>query len=176
MHTWIAVKPHGAADYTSYEVVGWYAYDGGSAIQTHEGRPDRYWYGAPPKLLAELRGPTAEAAIAKIVRAVADYPYPNAYRTWPGPNSNTFTAYVLRRVPELRADLPPTAIGKDYLPGPSFVDSTPSGGGVQLSLFGLLGLLVSREEGLEVNVLGLSAGIDFGDAALRLPGFGHLRF
>ena len=43
------------------------------------------------------------------------YPYADSYRVWPGPNSNTFTAFVLREVPELRVDLPPTAIGKDYL-------------------------------------------------------------
>jgi hypothetical protein len=27
-------------------------------------------------------------------RDFARYPYPHEYRAWPGPNSNTFTAYV----------------------------------------------------------------------------------
>ena len=173
VHTWIAIKPAHALNYTTYEVIGWHVGHGGSAIHIHDGAPDRYWYGARPSLLAELRGIPAVAAIAKIRRAVADYPYGNEYRTWPGPNSNTFTAFVLRRVPALKADLPPTAIGKDYLPGPSFVARTPSGAGLQVSAFGLLGLLVSAEEGFEINILGLSAGVDFKDRALRLPGIGH---
>ena len=80
---------------------------------------------------------------------------------------------MLRRVPELKADLPPTAIGKDYLPCPSFIAKTPSGAGFQLSAFGLLGVLVSAEEGVEINILGLSAGVDFKDMALRLPGLGR---
>jgi hypothetical protein len=174
VHTWIAVKPARAPAYTTFEVMGWNLYRGDSAIDVSHGAPDRLWYGSKPRVLAQLRGKSAEAAIAKIKRAVAEYPYAGAYRTWPGPNSNTFTAFILRRVPELKADLPPTAIGKDYLPGPSFVARTPSGGGLQLSAFGLLGVLVSAEEGVEFNFLGLSAGIDFGDLALRLPGLGRI--
>ncbi len=66
---------------------------------------------------------------------------------------NTFTAFVLRDNPELRVDLPPTAIGKDYL-GLMPVARTPSGTGGQLSLFGLAGVAAGVEEGLEVNLLG----------------------
>ena len=47
----------------------------------------------------------------RIETAITEYPYPNRYHVWPGPNSNTFVAFVLRKVPELRVDLPPTAIG-----------------------------------------------------------------
>jgi hypothetical protein len=173
VHTWIAVKPAHALNYTSYEVIGWHVRHNGTAINIHDGAPDRHWYGSRPSLLAELRGKSAEAAIGKIRRAVAQYPHGDEYGTWPGPNSNTFTAFVLRRVPELKADLPPTAIGKDYLPGPAFMAKTPSGAGVQFSAFGVLGVLVSAEEGFEVNILGLSAGIDFKDLALRLPGIGR---
>ena len=174
VHTWISVKPAHAPSYTTYEVIGWYARGGGSAVSVHDDRPDRYWYGSPPRLLAELRGPAAEPAIERIREAVAAYPYARHYRTWPGPNSNTFTAFVLRRVPALKADLPPTAIGKDYLPGYTFFARTPSGSGWQVSVFGLLGLLASAEEGVEINILGLSVGIDFADLALRLPGLGRL--
>ena len=102
------------------------------------------------------------------------YPYPDTYRTWPGPNSNTFVAHVARAVPELRVDLPPTAIGKDYLPDGAVAARSPSGTGVQLSLFGLLGLLVGLEEGIEVNVLGLTLGVDVMAPALKLPGIGRL--
>ena len=93
---------------------------------------------------------------------------------WPGPNSNTFTAFVARAVPELRVDLPPTAIGKDYLPNGHIVAPSPSGTGFQFSVFGLFGVLVGVEEGFEVNLLGLTFGIDPADPALKLPIFGRL--
>ena len=172
VHSWIAVKPAGAAAYTVYEVTGWAVRRGGRAVQDHEAVPDRHWYGARPNVLAELRGPQAAVAIGRIEAAVAAYPYPDSYTTWPGPNSNTFVAHVLRQVPELRADLPPTAIGKDYLPGPAFAAVTPSGTGGQFSLFGLAGIAVGIEEGIEINILGLGFGIDPGELALRLPGIG----
>src|ERR1041384_1410740 len=96
-------------------------------------------------------------------------PYPNEYLLWPGPNSNTFMAYIGRQVPELRLDLPPNAIGKDYPIKGALIDHTPSGTGYQLSMFGLLGFAVGREEGIEFNVLGLNFGIDFFRPALKLP-------
>lgn len=175
VHTWISIKPAGADLYTTYEVMGWHAFRGGAALQVHSGGPDRYWFGAKPELLADVRGEKAARAIKDIEKAVTDYPWPNSYRTWPGPNSNTFTAFVTRRVPDLNVDLPPTAIGKDYLGDAKFVGRAPSGGGAQLSLWGLLGVLVSAEEGLEINILGLSFGIDPADLGLRLPGIGNLK-
>jgi hypothetical protein len=74
----------------------------------------------------------------------------------------------------LRVDLPPTAIGKDYLPGGALVAGTPSGTGYQVSLFGLVGVLTAVEEGLEINLLGLSFGIDPLDLALKLPMAGRI--
>ena len=47
-------------------------------------------------------GDAVAPAVARVEAAVASYPYPASYRTWPGPNSNTFTAWVGRNVPELR--------------------------------------------------------------------------
>lgn len=172
VHSWIAAKPAGADAYTTYEVVGWRAFRGGDAVQIHNGDPDRYWFGAKPVLLAELRGDAAARAIEDVKQAVAAYPWPDRYRTWPGPNSNTFVAFVTRRVPALQVNLPPTAIGKDYLGETSFFDRAPSGGGVQLSLWGVLGVLASAEEGIEFNILGLSFGIDPARLGLRLPGIG----
>ena len=112
--------------------------------------------------------------IERIEQAVLTYPYQDSYRTWPGPNSNTFVAYIARTVPELRLDLPPTAIGKDFLPNGSIIATAPSGTGFQLSLFGLLGVLGAFEEGIELNVLGLSFGLDFNTPAIKLPGLGRI--
>jgi hypothetical protein len=174
VHTWISVKPENAPEYTTYEVVGWRAFHGGSAVQIHNDGPDRFWFGARPELYADLRGEEAARAIRNIEKASKDYPYQDFYRTWPGPNSNTFVAFITKRVPELTVDLPPTAIGKDFLPDGSLVGSPPSGRGLQLSLFGVLGFIVSPEEGLEFNVLGLSFGVDPAELALRLPGIGKV--
>ncbi len=175
VHTWISIKPEGADAYTIYEVIGWRAFHGGSALQIHQGVPDRLWYGARPELLADLRGESAARAIPEIREAVKSYPWADDYRTWPGPNSNSFTAYVSRRVPALALDLPPTAIGKDYLGDTTVFAPTPSGAGFQVSVLGLLGVLVSAEEGIEINLFGLAFGIDPGDIALRLPGAGLLK-
>ena len=174
VHTWISIKPKNANEYTVYEVMGRYVLGGGSALQIRNDEPDRYWFGARPELLSDLRGEKAATAIKNIEAAVKAYPYADTYTTWPGPNSNTFTAFVTQRVPELEADLPPTAIGKDYLPGGSIFGRAPSGSGAQISILGALGVLVSAKEGIEFNILGLSFGIDPGDLAIRLPGIGRI--
>ena len=176
VHTWIAAKPHHADTWTRFEVVGFSVGRGGRAVRVSEGGiPDAYWYGAKPTLLREVRGGNeVDALIARLHHASAEYPYDNHYRLWPGPNSNTFIAYLGRAVPELSIDLPPTAIGKDYLPDGTWFSSAPSGSGVQLSVNGLFGFIVAPEEGLEINLLGLSAGVDLSPPALKLPGIGRI--
>ncbi len=174
VHTWIAVKRTGAPTFTTYEVIGWRYFRGTSPLAVREGQPDRKWFGAIPEVYVDLRGPQVEAIIDRIEAAVAVYPFKDSYRTWPGPNSNTFTATIARAVPDLGLDLPPTAIGKDYLGLTSLAAISPSGTGFQLSLAGVLGLMIGVEEGIEVNVLGLSFGIDPLDLAIKLPGIGRL--
>lgn len=174
VHTWISVKRRDAPTFTNYQVIGWRAWHGQPALDESLGPPDRYWFGAEPKIYLDLRGDEVEALIDKVEAAVAAYPYKNSYVTWPGPNSNTFTANIARAVPELRLDLPPTAVGKDFLGATTFVAPSPSGTGYQFSLFGILGLLAGTEEGIEVNLLGLSFGVDPLDLALRLPGIGRV--
>ena len=174
VHTWIAVKPSGAASYTRYEVMGWGVSRGAPALRVNRTGPDNHWFGSRPDLLVDLRGPEVDALIEKVQAAVAAYPYPDSYRTWPGPNSNTFTAFVAREVPALRLNLPPTAIGKDYLAGGAPVGLAPSGTGAQLSLLGLLGVTAAWDEGIELNVLGLVFGLDVKRPALKIPAIGRL--
>jgi hypothetical protein len=174
VHTWISVKRRDASEFTTYEVIGWRLGNGLDALSQRGGPPDRQWFGNPPEIYVDLRGDHVEATIDKIEAAIAAYPFKASYRTWPGPNSNTFTAHIARAVPELGLDLPPTAVGKDYLGPGNFVARSPSGTGYQVSLFGLLGVLVGREEGIEFNLLGLGFGIDPLDLALRLPGLGRV--
>lgn len=174
VHTWIAVKPENAPSYTTYEIIGWRYWRGGDGLTRREGPPDRHWFGAAPQILAELRGAEATATIPAIEAAVAAYPFARQYRTWPGPNSNTFTAWVARQVPALRLDLPPTAVGKDYLGPTTFLAAAPSGTGYQVSVLGALGLLAAREEGIEVNLFGMTFGLDPSGPAFKIPGLGRL--
>lgn len=175
VHTWIAVKPTSAAAYTVHEVLSWGLRRTGTSVRTRERAPDARWFGAAPRLVADVRGRQVDALIERIETAVHAYPYAREYRVWPGPNSNTFTAWVLRRVPELRADLPPTAIGKDYL-GAALGARAVSGTGYQLGAAGVLGLTLGLEEGIEVNLLGATFGIDPDDLSLKLPLAGRLGF
>lgn len=174
VHTWIATKPENASEYLVHQVIGWRLYRGLSVVMSVPGIPDGRWFGNEPTLVAELRGDVAAQAIPKILGAVASYPYPNEYKVWPGPNSNTFMAHIGRQVPELRMDLPATAIGKDYPINGSLFDRTPSGTGYQVSMLGLLGIALGSEEGVELNLLGLNFGIDLFKPALRLPFVGRL--
>ena len=174
VHSWIAVKPSGAPAFDVYEVIGWSVYHGGPAVRVSQRPPDGMWYGSRPEIIADLRGQGVDDVIRRIRAAAKSYPYPDSYRVWPGPNSNTFTAYVARAVPELEVELPPTAIGKDFLPNGDVLARAPSGTGWQLSLLGLLGVMVAADEGLEIDVLGLTFGIDVTRPALKLPGIGRL--
>lgn len=173
VHTWIAVKPAAADAYTVYEVIGWKLRWSDSALSVTQRAPDARWYGNAPELLSERRGDDAGQLIARIEKAVSEYPYARRYSAWPGPNSNTFTAWVTRAIPELRVDFPPTAIGKDYL-ADRLLDSAPSGSGFQFSLGGLLALTASRVEGIELNILGLTFGLNPFDPALKLPLLGRV--
>jgi len=176
VHTWLATKPAGADHYTVHQVVGWRRGGGRSVVVSTPDLPDRRWYDAKPELLLDLRGATAARLIPEVEAAIARYPHAHEYTLWPGPNSNTFVAYVGREVPGLELELPVTAIGKDYLAGGALADRAPSGTGVQLSLFGLGGLLVGLREGIEVNLFGLVFGLDAYPPAVKLPGLGRLGF
>jgi len=176
VHSWIAVKPTNAPAFRVYEVIGWRARRGMSALAISDRAADARWFGSAPKIIADLRGEGVDDVIARVDMAARSYPHTHQYRVWPGPNSNTFTAHVAREVPELKVDLPPTAIGKDYIPNGGLVARSPSGTGFQLSLFGLLGILVGVEEGLELNILGLTFGLDAKNPALKLPAVGRVGF
>jgi len=174
VHTWIATKPANASNYYVHQKVGWRKWQGLPVIVSEPDIPDKLWYGITPEVILDLRGPQAEKAIAGIFEAIKTYPYKHQYVMWPGPNSNTFTAYIYRKVPELDTDLPATAIGKDFLPDVYVFSSTPSNTGSQASLFGLVGISAALKEGIEFNILGLVFGIDPIDLAIKLPGIGQV--
>jgi hypothetical protein len=164
------LKPENAATWNRYDVVGW-----GQPLRTNGWAPDGRWFGDTPRVLVDVRGPAAAALIPRVKAAIESYGYTHFgdYRIWPGPNSNTFTASVLRAIPELETTLPPNALGKDFRPRP-YLGLTDSGTGIEASLWGLLGLKVGWIEGIELNFFGLVAGLDLRHPAVKLPGFGRL--
>lgn len=177
VHTWVAFKKTSDPEYRRIEVIGYRVmYGGADAVRIRRGSPDNYWFGNRPTLLRELRGGgDVDRLIDRLLDAAQNYPYRKSYQVWPGPNSNTFIAYLGRAVPALQLELPSNAVGKDY-PVDGMLASAPSGTGAQISLAGYAGLMLSLEEGLELNLLGFTAGIDAYPPALKLPGIGRLGY
>jgi hypothetical protein len=171
-HSWVVLKRENARAWSRYDVVGW-----GSPVRTNGWAPDGRWFGDSPVVVVDVRGAAAAALIPRLEAAITSYGFAKAgdYRVWPGPNSNTFVATLLRAVPELRVTLPPTAIGKDFRDG-LYVGPTDSRTGIEASLYGVLGVKAGWVEGIEVNFMGLVAGLDVRQPALKLPGFGRLGF
>ncbi len=114
IHTWIAAKRAEEDHYTLYDVVGWRGRYGGRVVRIYRDIPDRYWYGARPQLIKAHVGDEAEALIEQVDSAARAYPWANTYKAFPGPNSNTFVAWIGREVPDLGLDLPFSAIGSGY--------------------------------------------------------------
>ena len=174
VHTWIATKRKGADKYIISQIFGWRLRPGGTALNREPGIPDKSWARNEPTLLLDLRGKDVEKMIDKVEVAVIKYPWQDVYTAWPGPNSNTFMAWIGLQVPELKMDLPATAIGKDWRPVSKTFGKSASGTGVQFSLYGLLGITVGYEEGIEINIAGLSIELDVMDLAVELQGIGRI--
>ena len=170
VHSWVVLKPKGARNWTRYDVVGW-----GNPLRTNGWPADGRWFGNVPVAIADVSGAQAEQLIPKIEAAVNAYRFAQAgdYRIWPGPNSNSFTAAILRAVPELGVSLPPNAVGRDFRDS-LYAGLTDSGTGVELNLRGFAGLKLAWAEGIEVNLLGLVAGLDLRHPGVKLPGFGRI--
>jgi hypothetical protein len=170
VHSWVVFKRAGDRRWTRYDVVGW-----GSPVRTNNWPVDGRWYGATPVAIADITGDEAERLIPRVEQAVADYAYTEAgsYRVWPGPNSNSFVAAVLRAVPELRLALPPNAVGRDWRAG-LYAGLTDSRTGLEVNAFGFASFKIGWVEGIEVNLLGLVAGLDLRHPGIKLPGFGRI--
>jgi hypothetical protein len=169
VHSWIVVKDRNSRSWDRFEVVGW-----GTPIRKNAYAPDARWYGNEPMLVGTVSGELADSLIPKVRAAVNRYPHGarGDYHIWPGPNSNTFVATILRDVPELGLSLPPTAVGKDYLADGGWFSAGANG--IKISANGLFGLSLGGPEGFEINILGLVAGLDWQQPAVKLPGFGRI--
>lgn len=171
VHSWLVWKAAGAAAWSRAEVVGW-----GRPVRRDAYAPDARWYSNEPFYVGSVTGPEAAVLIARLETTVSTYPYdiPGSYVIWPGPNSNSFVAHVLREVPEIGVALPPNAVGKDWL-GPGLNARRDAGGGdLHLSAWGYAGLSIGPRTGIEVNLLGQTFGLDLARPALKLPAIGRV--
>ena len=170
-HMSLVLKPAGADQWTRYDVVGW-----GNPVRRDNYPADAYWYGNRPYVVAEIAGDEAATLIPRIEESIARYPHSarGSYIVWPGPNSNAFVAWVVRNTDGFAAELPPVAVGKDYLDGGLALAEAPSRTGFVVSAWGLIGVTAALREGLELNLLGTAIGIDPGDLAVKLPALGKL--
>ena len=177
VHTWIAVKPAHAQTYTVYQVLGWRHLQKAPVVVINDDIPDRYWFGSPPEIYNDIRGAEAEEIIHKIKSASDHYPYANIYILWPGPNSNTYVAFLGREIPELKINLPITAIGMNYLPNNRWLVKAPSGTGFEFSIRGYAGITFANVEGFRINLFGFVFGISWHKGlALLWPGIGRIGF
>ncbi len=170
VHCWLVIKPEGAREYTRYDYTAW-----GEPIRVNGFAPDGRWFGRLPEQVFALDGDAADRAIPAMQQAIRDYAWRNHgdYRAWPGPNSNTFVAAVLDAA-GAAAVLPPQAIGKDYPHDGRWLRPTASGTGLRATLGGYIGLTLGLQEGIEINLLGTTIGLDLLRPALKLPGIGRI--
>ncbi|MEC5322081.1 DUF3750 domain-containing protein [Aurantimonas sp. A3-2-R12] len=168
-HSWIVIKDKGASAYERWDKVGW-----GTPVRRNSQPADGRWYSNDPRVVVGITGARAEALIPKVRAVIAAYPYAErgGYALFPGPNSNTFVAHVMRAVPGIDATLPAAAVGRDYPSEGRFLSIDPDRQELRLSLWGYAGIVAGWKSGLEVNFLGLVAGIDPWRLAVKVPAFG----
>jgi hypothetical protein len=127
--------------------------------------------GEPPVTVREWRGDEARALLRALDRS-SEYPYRGRYLAWPGPNSNTYPAWVLREA-GVSCDMDPRSLGSNYL-GRVGVGRTTTATGVQAEC-ALLGVKVGLEDGVELHFLGFVFGLDAWPPAIKTP-LGRLGF
>lgn len=171
LHSWLVIKKPGLDGYDRYDKVGW-----GSPIRHNAYAADGRWYSNTPRIVDSVVGAEAEHLIPALEKAIANYRYSKLgdYRLWPGPNSNSFIAHVLRSVPELGMSVPSNATGRDFAPGLVAFDIAPDWRDIHFTIGGLAGFAIGSRSGIEVHFAGLVAGFDFARAAIKIPAYGQV--
>jgi hypothetical protein len=171
VHYWFAVFEPETGRWHRWEV--WQQADAGGTSWGHVHKDvmnvDANVGGGPMLVRGEWHGAQARALAQAIARS-PEYPDRGRYLAWPGPNSNTYISWVLRRA-GVAADLEPRGIGKDYL-GLAGAAITTTRTGLQAES-SLLGLKVGLRDGVELHFLCLTFGLDALRPAVKTP-FGRM--
>lgn len=173
LHSWLVLKKPGAVSYDRYDVVGW-----GTPVRKNAYDYDGRWYSNTPVIVGEIHGEQAAVLIPQIEKTIQDYPYakPGNYVLWPGPNSNSFVAHVLRANPQTGIILPANAVGRDFPTEGRLVSVDDDWKNLRLTLFGYVGVAAGARSGFEIQFMGLVAGFDVLHPGLKVPGFGTVSF
>ena len=117
VHYWLVVLDEATGECHRWEV--WQTKNAGGASIGHvhcDLKPPHAGVGGgPARLAARWRGEAA-LRIKSVLDRATDYPHCERYRYWPGPNSNTFVAWVLREA-AVSQRLGRRAIGQGYRRG-----------------------------------------------------------
>ena len=74
-----------------------------------------FWKAKRIASLSGGKGSLAEKMYTFIEEKSPHYPHREQYRLFPGPNSNTYIAWVLKHFPEAKVQLPWNAFGKNFI-------------------------------------------------------------
>ena len=193
-HGWIEMRASGSGDWTLLEVNGGVKI---LTVQDEVALADERW-SQPVRVLASWHGDEATRLIPLLLDATQDeidaseelspgpmeqarreawasthstpyprHPWRQDYESWPGPNSNTFIATLLRAVPRMGAELDHNSVGKDWAEGLR-LGRTDDELGVEVDTR-FLGAAVGLYQGLELHLIGLTAGVSFWPPALKIP-------
>lgn len=128
VHTWFVIEKFGVRD--RYEVWATFGKFTGSTVRKNAVLPQqgfrRSFFDDPIKprkltvahccgSITGREGSDVEKLYTSICQSPENYPWLTRYRLWPGPNSNTYTAYFLKKYPQLTLKLPYTAVGKNWI-------------------------------------------------------------
>lgn len=174
-HSWLAVRGPGEKEWQRWEIWGSGNGQGDAGFVQNRARDPLEWNVAGHAALHSVwRGAKATRAIACIRKIAPGYPDRHFYRAWPGPNSNTFVDWLLRRC-ELDAELPATAVGKDWR---GWVGGSMNAGQTGFQLESpIVGVKLGFSEGVQLHLFTFAIGIDWWPPALIVPfGEGRIGF
>lgn len=121
-------------------------------------------WGRKMRIIAQYTAEDGSDFAEQIQSFVAKYE-DDLYNPWPGPNSNSFIEGILRETNGLDAVLDHNSVGKDcgwYL-GP-----TAGGTGLEFQAT-FFGAAIGVREGVEVNLLGFTAGVGIWPPMIKIP-------
>ena len=153
-------------------MVGW-----GNPVRINGWPPDGRWYGNMPQVVLDVcaaRRPTA--LIPKIEAAVEDLQLCQRRRLSAlagAEQQHLRRDRAARRARSSASRCRRTRSAATTAPS-LYAGLTDSGTGVEASLWGVLGVKLGWVEGVEVNLLGLVAGLDLRNPGVKLPGFGRI--
>lgn len=121
-------------------------------------------WGERVRILSQSDG-SKNPNFARDIRAFAASYDDSVYRSYPGPNSNTFMEKMIRKVDGVNAVLDHNAMGKE---NGFYAGKTTGGTGLKLQT-PVVGVALGLKEGVEVSALGLSAGVSIYPPSVRIP-------